>query len=105
MEKEPAAQSCQKLIQRAPASDKGTKMLKPAGQLWISSPSADRTIQISGHLLRQSVMGSDLSYEDMMDDRKLTDVYDSKIIGKDTLQGRNVLLLELNAKVTDVAYF
>ena len=52
----------------SPVTEKGTKMLKLEGQLWIYSPSTDRTIQISGHLLRQSVMGSDLSYEDMMDD-------------------------------------
>ncbi|HBY00930.1 MAG TPA: outer membrane lipoprotein-sorting protein [Rikenellaceae bacterium] len=89
----------------SPAAEAGTKMLKLEGQLWIYTPSADRTIQISGHLLRQSVMGSDLSYEDMMDDRKLTDVYDSKVLGRDTLQGRNVLLLELIAKVTNVAYY
>ena len=88
----------------SPAAEAGTKMLKLDGQLWIYTPSADRTIQISGHMLRQSVMGSDLSYEDMMDDRKLTDIYDSRIVSKDTLQGRDVLILELTARVTDVAY-
>ncbi len=88
----------------SPAAEAGTKMLKLGGQLWIYTPSADRTIQISGHMLRQSVMGSDLSYEDMMDDRKLTDIYDSKVIGKETLGGRDVLVLELTARVTDVAY-
>ncbi|TFH25742.1 MAG: outer membrane lipoprotein-sorting protein, partial [Bacteroidia bacterium] len=45
----------------APAREKGTKMLKLEDKLWIFSPSTDRTIQISGHMLRQSVMGSDLS--------------------------------------------
>ena len=88
----------------SPAAEAGTKMLKLEGQLWIYTPSADRTIQISGHMLRQSVMGSDLSYEDMMDDRKLTDIYDSKVTGKDTLQGRDVIVLELTARLTDVAY-
>ena len=88
-----------------PASEAGTKMLKLDGQLWIYTPSADRTIQISGHLLRQSVMGSDLSYEDMMDDRKLSDVYNVTVTGKDTLQKRDVLVLELVAKVSDVAYY
>src|SRR4030042_6515696 len=58
----------------SPAREQGTKMLKLENQLWIYSPSTDRPIQISGHLLRQSVMGSDLSYEDMMEDRKLKDV-------------------------------
>jgi outer membrane lipoprotein-sorting protein len=88
----------------SPAREKGTKMLKLEKQLWIYSPSTDRTIQISGHMLRQSVMGSDLSYEDMMDDRKLTDVYNARVIGKDTIEGRNTWILELNAKVEDVAY-
>ncbi len=89
----------------SPASEKGTKMLKLSEQLWIYSPSADRTIQISGHMLRQSVMGSDLSYEDMMDDRKLTDIYNARVIGEDVIDGRNVWLFELTAKVTDVAYY
>ena len=51
----------------APAREKGTKMLKLEDKLWIYSPGSDRTIQISGHMLKQSLMGSDLSYEDMMD--------------------------------------
>ncbi|NLF42212.1 MAG: outer membrane lipoprotein-sorting protein, partial [Bacteroidales bacterium] len=42
----------------SPASDKGTKLLKLENQIWIYTPSADRTIQISGHMTRQSVMGS-----------------------------------------------
>lgn len=88
----------------SPASEKGTKMLKLEGQLWIYSPSTDRIIQISGHMLRQSVMGSDLSYEDMMDDRKLTDVYDALMIGEENVGDRKTVILELTAKVSDVAY-
>ncbi|PKP53359.1 MAG: outer membrane lipoprotein-sorting protein [Bacteroidetes bacterium HGW-Bacteroidetes-1] len=88
----------------SPASEKGTKMLKLEKQLWIYSPSTDRTIQISGHMLRQSVMGSDLSYEDMMDDRKLTDVYLATVAGEEVIDGRKTYLLELTAKVEDVSY-
>ena len=88
----------------SPAREQGTKMLKLENQLWIYSPSTDRTIQISGHMLRQSVMGSDLSYEDMMDDRKLTDVYEAKLSGDDEIDGRKTYILDLVAKVTDVAY-
>lgn len=88
----------------SPAREAGTKMLKLENQLWIYSPSTDRTIQISGHMLRQSVMGSDLSYEDMMDDRKLTDLYEAKIVGEEVLDGRKTYVVELTAKVTDVAY-
>jgi len=58
-----------------PASDRGTKMLRLANKLWIYNPKADRIIPISGHMLRQSVMGSDLSYEDFMESKRLKDSY------------------------------
>ena len=88
----------------SPAREKGTKMLKLENQLWIYSPSTDRIIQISGHMLRQSVMGSDLSYEDMMDDRKLIDIYNPEVIGEEVVEGRKTYVLELTAMVSDVAY-
>jgi outer membrane lipoprotein-sorting protein len=88
----------------SPARERGTKMLKLKDNLWIYSPSTDRTIQISGHMLKQSVMGSDLSYEDMMEDRKLLDLYSAKNLGKDTINGREAFLLQLDAKVPDVSY-
>lgn len=88
----------------SPAREQGTKMLKLENQLWIYSPSTDRIIQISGHMLRQSVMGSDLSYEDMMDDRKLKDVYSAKVLGYETIESRNCYVLELTAKVDNATY-
>jgi outer membrane lipoprotein-sorting protein len=88
----------------SPAREQGTKMLKLENQLWIYSPSTDRTIQISGHMLRQSVMGSDLSYEDMMDTRKLTDVYKATLEGEATIDGRPVWVVHLQARVDDIAY-
>ena len=88
----------------APEREEGTKMLKLEDRLWIYSPSSDRTIQISGHMLKQSVMGSDLSYEDMMDDRKLTDIYDAKVISEESYEERPCWIVEMNAKVEDAAY-
>jgi outer membrane lipoprotein-sorting protein len=88
----------------SPAREQGTKMLKQEDKLWIYSPSTDRIIQISGHMLRQSVMGSDLSYEDMMDDRELTDIYDATLAGHETIDGRDTYVLDLVANVEDVAY-
>lgn len=88
----------------SPPREAGTKMLKLEDQLWIYSPSTDRTIQISGHMLRQSVMGSDLSYEDMMDDSKLIEDYYAAVIGEEVIEDRNCWVLELNAKNADVSY-
>jgi outer membrane lipoprotein-sorting protein len=88
----------------APARESGTKMLKLEDKLWIFSPATDRTIQISGHMLRQSVMGSDLSYEDMMDDRTLSDVYEAGVVGEETIGETACWIVEMNAIEEDVAY-
>jgi len=87
-----------------PPRDKGTKMLKLGDELWTYAPSTDRTIKISGHMLRQSVMGSDLSYEDMMEDHKLIDQYSAAVAGDDTVLGRQCWVVELTAKTPDVSY-
>ena len=88
----------------APAREMGTKMLKLKDILWDYSPSTDRTIMISGHLLRQSVMGSDLSYEDMMEDPHLPNLYAATLASQDTLRGRSCWILDLKAKKEDIAY-
>ena len=88
----------------SPVREKGTKMLKLEDQLWIYSPGTDRTIQISGHMLKQSLMGSDLSYEDMMDNSKLTDAYIATITGQEEYNDRSCFVLELIAKIEDVSY-
>jgi len=88
-----------------PPREKGTKMLKLEDQLWTYTPASDRTILISGHMLRQSVMGSDLSYEDMMEDQRLVELYDAVIAGEERLGGRPCWVLELTSRGGDIAYF
>ncbi len=88
----------------APAREQGTKMLKLEDKLWMYSPSTDRIIQISGHMLRQSVMGSDLSYEDMMEDQRLSKMYEATVTGTETVDERSCWVLDLVARKDDVAY-
>jgi len=88
----------------APARERGTKMLKLANQLWIYSPATDRVIQISGHMLRQSVMGSDLSYEDMMSDTPLLEQYRAEVTAEETIDGRKCWVVTLTAIKPDVNY-
>ena len=88
-----------------PPREKGKKMLKLGDKLWTYTPDpVDRIITISGHLLRQSVMGSDLSYEDITENPKLSEDYHAEIIGEDSLRGRPCFVLELTAKKKDLAY-
>jgi len=88
----------------APARERGTKMLKLGDDLWTYDPGTDRTIMISGSMLRQSVMGSDLSYEDMMEDPRLERSYAATVSGSDTLDGRNCLVVDLTARREGLAY-
>jgi outer membrane lipoprotein-sorting protein len=87
-----------------PAREKGTKMLKLENKLWIFSPSTDRIIQITGQMLRQSVMGSDFSYEDMMEDPALANHYNASVNSSDTLENRKCWILQLNAVKEGEAY-
>ncbi|MBF88640.1 MAG: outer membrane lipoprotein-sorting protein [Candidatus Marinimicrobia bacterium] len=88
----------------APPREAGTKMLKSGDKLWTYSPQTDRVIQISGHMLRQSVMGSDMSYTDMMEDRPLVDLYNATIEGSEIIDGREHWILFLEAKITGLSY-
>jgi len=88
----------------APARERGTKMLKSAKKLWMYTPRADRTILIAGHLLRQSMMGSDLSYEDMSEDKKLSRVYEATIEKMESYEGVLCGVLLLKSLEEDTVY-
>ena len=88
----------------SPPREAGTKMLKDGDKLWTYSPQTDRVIQISGHMLRQSVMGSDMSYNDMMEDRPLIELYEATLEGSEEIDGRSHWIMLLEAKVKGLSY-
>ena len=88
----------------SPPREAGTKMLKIGEKLYTYSPQTDRVIQISGHMLRQSVMGSDMSYNDMMEDRPIDELYSATIEGSIMLDGRDHWIMVLDAKVKGLSY-
>ena len=88
----------------SPPREAGTKMLKIGNKLWTYSPQTDRVIQISGHMLRQSVMGSDMSYNDMMEDKPMEELYEASIEGSIEINGRDHWIVVLEAKINGLAY-
>jgi len=88
----------------SPPREAGTKMLKLDDKLWTYSPQTDRVIQISGHMLRQSVMGSDMSYNDIMEDRPLMELYEATLEGSIQIEGRDHWIMFLTAKVKGLSY-
>ena len=86
--------------------DRGTKFLKRDDDLWMFFPDAEELVKISGHMLNQGMMGSDFSYQDMMESDKLTDLYDFELIGEEEMDGRQCYVLEGIAKENEeVSYY
>ena len=82
------------LVEFTNSQDRGTKFLKREDDLWMFFPDAEEIIKISGHMFNQGMMGSDFSYQDVMEADKLTDLYDFKIIGEEEIEGRPCYVLE-----------
>jgi outer membrane lipoprotein-sorting protein len=90
----------------SPARDKGTKMLKLVDVIKIYYPSAERVMRLSGHMLRRSMMGSDMSYEDMTERaKKMKEEYTAEVTGEETLNGRPCYLMVLTSKIKKQTYF
>ncbi|MFW5996107.1 MAG: outer membrane lipoprotein-sorting protein [Halanaerobiaceae bacterium] len=86
------------LIEFTSPRDRGTKYLKRGDDLWMFFPDAEEEVHISGHMLRQDMMGSDFSYQDMMEEEKLTDLYEFELLEEDELDGRSVYVLRGTAR-------
>jgi outer membrane lipoprotein-sorting protein len=87
-----------------PARDKGTRMLKKGNELWMYLPAIEKTQKISGHMLRQGLMGSDMSYEDMLESTELRKKYTATVLGPETIHGRPCWKVEMTSSAPDVAY-
>ncbi|MCB9765749.1 MAG: outer membrane lipoprotein-sorting protein [Alphaproteobacteria bacterium] len=88
----------------SPARDAGTKMLKKGDELWMYLPSIEKVQKLSGHMLRQGVMGSDMSYEDLLEASAWRAHYTATVTGEAPWEGRPAWVVELTATAPDVAY-
>ena len=82
------------LVEFTNPSDRGTKYLKRDDNLWMFFPDAEDIVKISGHMLEQGFMGSDFSYQDMMESDKLTELYSFSLLEEDTFDDRPCYVLE-----------
>lgn len=84
--------------------DAGTRMLKLDKNLWIYFPKEQDTVPISGHLLKDGMMGSDVSYEDALESDELSSMYTASLSGETTVDGRHSYIVELKAKSPKAKY-
>ena len=84
--------------------DRGTRYLKLDKNLWLYFPKEQDTVKISGHLLKEGMMGSDVSYEDALESSDFKARYAAALKGEDTVNGRRCYLMELSARVPTASY-
>ena len=92
------------LIEFTSRDEAGQKILRTADEIYLYYPDAEEIIRLQGAALRDSVLGSDMSYEDLTGGKGLMDSYDITLLGREMIRGRSCYKLELKAKRRNVAY-
>jgi len=96
--------SSDSLIEFTSVAERGQKILRTKGSLYLFYPDAEELIRLQGAALRQSVLGSDLSYEDMTEEKNTLDDYTVRLDGSQIVNGHDCHVLTLTAKTRQVAY-
>jgi outer membrane lipoprotein-sorting protein len=87
-----------------PSRDKGTRFLKLGENLYMVLPRSSKVVKIVGHMLRQGMMDSDFSFEDMMESRALFTDYNVEIMGDEDVEGNPCWIIELTEKEPGTTY-
>jgi outer membrane lipoprotein-sorting protein len=94
----------QSLIEFTSRQERGQKILRTEDELYLFFPDAAEVIRLQGAALRDSVLGSDFSYEDMTGEGGILDAYEVDLLGTETVAGRECYKVELTAKSRNVPY-
>lgn len=92
------------LIEFTSLAERGQKILRNKGELYLYYPDTEELIRLQGAALRQSVLGSDLSYEDMTGEKNTLDMYTVSFDNEDIVHNQACYVLTLTAKSRTVAY-
>jgi outer membrane lipoprotein-sorting protein len=92
------------LLEFTNPEERGQKILRLKDEIYLYFPEAEEVIHLQGSALKESVMGSDFSYEDMTGEGDLLDQYKVTLLGEQMIDGRKHYHLELEAKKRGLAY-
>ncbi len=92
------------LIEYTSREERGQKVLRTQNEIYLYYPDAAELIRLQGAALRQSMLGSDISYEDMTGNRTILDTYDVSLLAVEEVAGREAYKVQLDAVERNVAY-
>lgn len=92
------------LLEFTSTAERGQKILRTEDELYIFYPDAEELIRMQGSALRQSLLGSDISYEDMTGGNDRVSQYDVELESEERVGGRDCYVLFLTANTRTVPY-
>ena len=92
------------LIEFTSLAERGQKILRTEDEIYLYYPDAEELIRMQGAALRQGMLGSDISYEDMTGGKDRASQYSIEISREETVLGRECWVLTLTAKTRTVPY-
>lgn len=93
------------LIEFTSKGEEGQKILRTADEIYLYFPDSEDVLRIQGSAMRDSVMDSDFSYEDMTGDKGLLADYTARLQGDESVDGHDTWIVELTAKNRSVPYY
>jgi outer membrane lipoprotein-sorting protein len=84
--------------------EKGQKILRLSGEIYLYFPEAEEVLHLQGAALKESVLGSDFSYEDLTAEESLASRYEARLLGRERIDQREHFVLELKARKRGAAY-
>ncbi len=82
----------------APAKEKGQTFLKRQNEMWTWNPKINRLIKLPPSMMSQGWMGSDYTNDDILKESSMVTDYTHKIIGTETVSGRECWKIEIHRK-------
>ncbi|MDC7226360.1 MAG: outer membrane lipoprotein-sorting protein [Spirochaetales bacterium] len=92
------------LIEFTSLAERGQKVLRTENEIYLYYPDAEELIRMQGSALRQGMLGSDISYEDMTGGKDRASQYKIEVTGSETILGRDCWVLSLEARTRSVPY-
>lgn len=84
--------------------DKGQKILRLENSLFLFYPAAEEVVRLTGSALKESIAGTDFSYEDLSGDKTISQNYTTTLKGIETIEENECYVIELTAKKKTLSY-
>lgn len=92
------------LIEFTSAAERGQKVLRTADEIYLFYPDAAELVRLQGAALREGMLGSDVSYEDLTGGKTLLETYTVALEGTETVDGHPCYVVTMEARRRNVAY-